>query len=146
MMPMSSPKIPKVGVAGILMRPDGRVLLGRRAGQPGFHQWAFPGGKVEFQESLEQALIREFFEETGLDVRVQKLAYVAEILNDAMDVHYVVLDYWVTAASWDGVPASDLDALAWVGREEWQRLELSQGMSQCLQNRDVLGLLGWLES
>ena len=140
---MQSPKVPKVGVAGILVRPDGRVLLGRRAHHPGFHQWAFPGGKVEFLESLEEAVAREFLEETGLYVRAQKLAYVAEILDADLGFHYVVLDYLVTAESFDGVPASDIEELAWVDSHEWGELNLSLGMAQCLQSPHVLELLGW---
>ena len=146
MMPMTNPKIPKVGVAGILLRPDGRVLLGRRTNKPGFHQWAFPGGKVEFQETLKEALVREFLEETGISVCVQQLAYVAEILDDALGVHYIVLDYLVTAEDWSGTPGTDIDALSWVSSQEWPQLVLASGMAQCLQNPDIIKLLGWTNS
>lgn len=44
----------------------GRLLLIRRAVAEGDLIWALPGGKVERGESVEQAAVREAFEETGL--------------------------------------------------------------------------------
>ena len=62
---MSAPKIVNVAV-GILMRPDGQVLLGQRpAGKPYEGWWEFPGGKFEPGEDAAQAAVREL-EESGL--------------------------------------------------------------------------------
>ena len=65
---MSAPK--KVDVAAaVLLRGDGRVLLGQRAPDtfyPGY--WEFPGGKVEAGESPRDALVRELSEELGVEV------------------------------------------------------------------------------
>lgn len=56
-------------VVGILMRPNGDVLLGQRpAGKPYAGYWEFPGGKVEQGEALFAALQREFVEELGLHI------------------------------------------------------------------------------
>ena len=72
---MSAPKIVNVAV-GILMRPDGQVLLGQRpAGKPYEGWWEFPGGKQEPEESAEDALVRECAEE--LSVRVELLAEIS---------------------------------------------------------------------
>ena len=58
-------------VAGVLTRPDGRVLTCRRApDRPAAGQWEFPGGKVEPGELAAEALRRELHEELGLDVVV----------------------------------------------------------------------------
>jgi len=58
---------PKV-VAGTIPEQDGRVLLTRRSINPGRGLWTFPGGFVDFGESVEDAAVRETFEETGLKV------------------------------------------------------------------------------
>ncbi|MEV6874117.1 NUDIX domain-containing protein [Amycolatopsis sp. NPDC051128] len=55
-------------VGGIAFDDDGRLLLIRRANNPGSGQWSLPGGRVEPGESDETAVIRELREETGLDV------------------------------------------------------------------------------
>lgn len=63
-------------VAGICLQ-NGRVLLQTTTGED--RSFAFPGGHVSFGETNEQTLIREFREETGLDIRVGELKWVAEI-------------------------------------------------------------------
>lgn len=55
--------------AGVLIRPDGDVLLASRpAGKPYAGYWEFPGGKVEPGESVQAALTRELHEELSIDI------------------------------------------------------------------------------
>src|SRR5690606_587748 len=58
---------PAVGVAAIVMRGE-RVLLGRRRSGHGAGTWQFPGGHLEWGESIEACARREVLEETGLVV------------------------------------------------------------------------------
>ncbi|MBI2544613.1 MAG: NUDIX hydrolase [Candidatus Rokubacteria bacterium] len=55
---------PKV-VAGAIPAQDGRVLLVRRNIEPAKGKWTFPGGFVEWGESIGAAALREALEETG---------------------------------------------------------------------------------
>jgi 8-oxo-dGTP diphosphatase len=64
---------PKVAVGTIVGGPDDRVLLLRRAIEPGYGKWVFPGGYVDRGEVVEQAAIREAREECGLEVRLTGL-------------------------------------------------------------------------
>jgi ADP-ribose pyrophosphatase YjhB (NUDIX family) len=61
---------PKVAVGTIIDVGDGNVLLVRRAIEPGYGKWVFPGGYVDRGEVVERAAMREAREETGLDVRL----------------------------------------------------------------------------
>lgn len=63
---------PKV-VAGTIPDEDGRVLLTRRAMNPGRGLWTFPGGFVDFGETVGDAAVRETLEETGLHVELTAL-------------------------------------------------------------------------
>ena len=60
---------PKVAVA-VLVGRDGRLLLNRRAIDPGLGAWSFPSGYVNRGERLEEAAAREVQEETGLEVEI----------------------------------------------------------------------------
>lgn len=58
-------------VSGLLALPDGRVLMGQRRQnklRPSLYE--LPGGKVEDGETDEQALVREWREELGVEIRV----------------------------------------------------------------------------
>jgi ADP-ribose pyrophosphatase YjhB (NUDIX family) len=66
---------PKV-VAGTIPEQDERILLTRRAIDPSRGLWTFPGGFVDFGESVTDAALRETFEETGLKVELTGLLNV----------------------------------------------------------------------
>jgi mutator protein MutT len=92
---------PAVGVGAVVVH-EGRVLLIRRGKAPLQGRWVVPGGTVELGETLEQAVVRELWEETGLEVRPLELVTVFErILRDAGEVryHYVIVDYWCERVS-----------------------------------------------
>ena len=67
---------PKVAVGTIISNADGRLVLVRRAIEPGYGKWVFPGGYVDRGERLTVAAIREAREECGLDVRIDSLVNV----------------------------------------------------------------------
>ena len=61
----TSEKKPRVGVACVVQK-EGKVLLGQRKGAHAVGCWGFPGGHLEFVESVESCAKRELLEETGL--------------------------------------------------------------------------------
>ena len=67
---------PKVAVGTIVRLPDSRIVLVRRAIEPGYGLWVFPGGYVDRGEPLERAAIREAREECGLEVRLDGLVNI----------------------------------------------------------------------
>lgn len=64
---------------GIVIR-DGNILINKRHdphNEEYHHKWEFPGGGIEFGESIEENLVREIKEETGYDIRpVKRLSYI----------------------------------------------------------------------
>ena len=64
---------PKVAVGTVITRPGGDIVLVRRAIEPGYGKWVFPGGYVDRGEEVTLAAIREAREEAGLDVRIDRL-------------------------------------------------------------------------
>ena len=59
-----------VGVGGAVVR-DGELLLVRRASRHGRGNWQLPGGFIEPDETIEQAVLREVLEEAGVTAEVQ---------------------------------------------------------------------------
>lgn len=64
---------PKLAVGTIISDDDGRIVLVRRAIEPGYGKWVFPGGYVDRGEEVRLAAVREAREECGLDVRLERL-------------------------------------------------------------------------
>lgn len=64
---------PKLAVGTIVRMPDDRVLLVRRAIEPGYGKWVYPGGYVDRGEDLHTAAKREAREEAGVDIRLDRL-------------------------------------------------------------------------
>ncbi len=123
------PDRPIVGVGAVVIR-DGQVLLVQRAQEPLSGKWTLPGGAVELGETLEEAVVRELREETGLEVRVLELVEAFErISRDESDrprYHYVLLDYLCVPVSGDLLAGSDVSAAEWVRPEEFSRYQVTE--------------------
>jgi mutator protein MutT len=80
-----------VGVGAVILNADGRVFLAKRGREARNEsgKWEFPGGGVEFGETLEHALMREVLEEYGFEVEVQELLDVVNHLIPAEEQHWV---------------------------------------------------------
>ena len=83
----------RVRSCGLLIKDEKLLLI--ELFSPVTNQWTWipPGGGVEFGESLEEALIREFYEETGLEVSVGKRVHVHEVIKPpvhAIEFYFLV--------------------------------------------------------
>jgi ADP-ribose pyrophosphatase YjhB (NUDIX family) len=67
---------PKIAVGTIIKTERDRLVLVRRAIEPGYGLWVFPGGYVDRGEPLTSAAVREAREECGLDVRLDGLVNI----------------------------------------------------------------------
>ena len=84
---------PKVAVGTIITAADSRLVLVRRAIEPGHGLWVFPGGFVDRGEELEAAAVREAREECGLDVRLDRLLNIYSYPGAAV----IIIVYAATA-------------------------------------------------
>ena len=67
---------PKIAVGTIIETETSGLVLVRRAIDPGYGKWVFPGGYVDRGEALTAAAVREAREECGLDVRLDALVNI----------------------------------------------------------------------
>ncbi len=83
---------PFVGINALIFKRDGKgkeyVLLGKRKNVFGAGHWHTPGGHLKIDETFEEGLKREVFEETGLRVKKGRLLWVEE---NFLNTHHVVL-------------------------------------------------------
>ena len=70
-------------------------------------QWKVPGGKVEFGESLKAAVVREFYEETGLKAEVTGLQDVSEEISPERPYHSVTIAFTGRVIGGDLRPEAD---------------------------------------
>ncbi|QDU78514.1 8-oxo-dGTP diphosphatase [Polystyrenella longa] len=122
-------KLPKrIGIA--IVEHDGKYLIGvRQATQTLAGKAEFPGGKCLPEESAADCAVRECQEETGLDVRVQKMIYEIEH-RYSHDV--VALQFWLCELI-DTDKADSLAPFVWRSREELTELDFPDANGPVIQ-------------
>jgi 8-oxo-dGTP diphosphatase len=112
---------PQLGVGAVILDDSHRVLLMLRRKPPEAGNWSLAGGRVEFMEPIEAAVVREVKEELGVDVEIRELLCVTNHILPDEKVHWVapaflvrVIDGEITnrepLATWD-VQFFPLDAV-----------------------------------
>jgi 8-oxo-dGTP diphosphatase len=74
----------------IIPYPDNKILLIKRNTRPFVGFWALPGGRMDPGETIEQTVVREVKEETGLDVKIVKVVgeYMEKGVREDIDYEY----------------------------------------------------------
>jgi len=109
-------------VAGVLIF-DGRVFVAKRGPSGSFGGcWEFPGGKVEPGESDEEAILREFDEEFGIEVRATRL--LGEILFPHNGRDRVLAAWLIEVPPFRHPRMIEHEELAWAGFDELEALRL----------------------
>jgi 8-oxo-dGTP diphosphatase len=83
-------KRPTIGV-GVIVIKDKKVLLGQRQGSHGAGAWQFPGGHLEYRESIEECAIREVYEEAGIQIENIRYGPFTNDIFEREEKHYVTL-------------------------------------------------------
>jgi len=84
---------------------DHKLMMVNHVGLRRENFWAPPGGGVEFGQSAEETVIREFEEETGMQVAIGRFLFVCEFINDPL--HAIELFFEVLHISGDAVVGMD---------------------------------------
>jgi mutator protein MutT len=125
---------------GAIVVDDDRLLLIRRGRSPAAGEWSVPGGRVEWGETVAEAVVRELAEETGIAGVCGELAGWVERIGD--DFHHVILDFWVTTLDGgDPVAGDDAAEAMWVPLSEVSSLQLVEGLAEFLHDQDVVELI-----
>ena len=118
------PEAPIVGVGAVVI--DGtKVLLVRRGQEPLKGEWSLPGGALELGETLQQGVVREVLEETGLIVVPGGIIEILDRItpdeaSGRVRYHYVLVDFVCHVAGGALCSASDAEEVRWVERDQLQ--------------------------
>ena len=111
----------RVGVYGILIE-DGKVLLSKQ-----WDGYDFPGGGVEIDESIDEALEREFWEETGLKVKRSENVACESSFFKSMHGKYLnsILIYYLCEKVSGELSVQNIDEneKRYIGMPEWVDLK-----------------------
>jgi len=124
---------PQLAVSAVIFR-DGKVLLVRRARSPGKGFYSLPGGRVEYGETLHQALAREVDEETGLKIDIVGLAGWREVLPGASaGGHYIIMSFAARWAALEPVLNDEHDDHKWLEPGHFGDLKLTGGLLEVVE-------------
>lgn len=128
---------PQIAVSAAIFR-GGKVLLVRRARSPAKGFYSLPGGRVEFGESLHQALSREVDEETGLKIEIVNLAGWREVLPAAPGAsHYLIMSFAARWVAREPVLNDELDDYRWIAPDALgglSDLKLTGGLEEIIRS------------
>jgi mutator protein MutT len=106
----------ELAVGAVVVDPGGRILLVRRARPPGVGTWTLPGGRVETGETMEEAVVREVREETGMSARVMCALGVVPIAREGFA--FAIHEYLLLAPAAEPFPGDDVDDARWASHAE----------------------------
>ena len=149
---MEIPRIdkPRIRVAGITIQGDEILLIEHTKKDKKY--WLVLGGGVDWGESTEQALIREYKEETNLDIEVKDFLFFSEAISPDKNKHVINL-YFLVIVKNDSEPMkigdeSNLSDLRYVSKEEIKDIKLypniKEQLLKILNNEQMSSYLGLL--
>ena len=114
-----------------------RLLMIRRGHGPAAGQWSVPGGRVERDELLAEAVVRELWEETAVEGVCGELVGWVERFDEGL--HYAILDFRVSVLEATTPTAGDDAAEArWVPLSDVADLNLVDGLAEFLHEHGIL--------
>ena len=141
--PREYPSHPLVGVGAVVIK-NGKILLVKRAFEPGAGKWSVPGGLVEVGEKLSEACARETEEETGLKVEVLELINVFDMIDrDSLGkvrYHYVLVDFLVKLVGGEERLSKETLDIKWVTREEAKKMDVTRTAKRAID--ELFGAAG----
>ena len=142
---------PRVRVAGILIENNKILLIEHKKNDKKY--WLIPGGGVDWGESTAEALIREYKEETNLDVTVDKFLFLSETIAPDKEKHVINLYFKVkkdenSKAEMILGHEINLNDLRFVSKEEIENIKIypniKEQIKQLLDEKEIVPYLGLL--
>lgn len=129
---------PQVAVGAVIFK-DNQVLLVKRSNPPAQGSWAVPGGKINPGETMQQALVREVKEETGLDISVGEIVHVFDVIRHnnqgELTFHYVIIDFLCEYKKGELIAGDDAQEARWISQLELKEMNINPKTKRLLKDK-----------
>lgn len=125
-MEITLPKYPLATVGALIVADDDSLLLIKT--HKWHHKWAVPGGKIDYGESIETAVKREFKEETNLDVYDIHWAPTQESIESSefyKPAHFIFLNFIARSNSKTVILNDEAQEYAWLSKTEIVKYDMN---------------------
>ena len=111
-------------VAAIITQNNTYLIVQRNKNKHLGLKWEFPGGKVNDNESFEEALSREIKEELNVEINIQRKFAEEKYKDEKIDI---VLHYYLCSLKSGTIKLNEHENLAWVEKKDFAQYDFAEG-------------------
>ena len=111
-------------VAAIITQNNTYLIVERNKNKHLGLKWEFPGGKVNRNESFEEALSREIKEELNVEINIQRKFAEEKYKDEKIDI---VLHYYLCSLKSGTIELNEHENLAWVEKKDFAQYDFAEG-------------------
>ena len=111
-------------VAAIIKKDNYFLIVQRNKNKHMGFKWEFPGGKVEENETFEEALVREIKEELSIKINLHKKITEEKYIDKKIDI---VLHYYLCTHESGNIKLNEHENLAWVKKKDFDKYDFAEG-------------------
>lgn len=127
-------------ISAVVLVKDKKVMLVKEVLEDKKEHWIFPGGGVEFGETIEEAAAREVKEETGLDVKLKEFLGFKEIIRPQFDYHTIIFFFVAEPLNHDVVRIKKILDAKYFTPAETKNLPLVDSAKWAIEEMNKKGL------
>ena len=111
-------------VAAIIKKENTYLIVQRNRGKYLGLKWEFPGGKVEPNESFQEALLREIHEELNIDINIHEKLAQEKYKDSEINI---VLHYFLCSIKDGTIKLNEHEAVSWVDKKDFGKYDFVEG-------------------
>jgi len=111
-------------VAAIIKKDNLYLVVKRNRDKYMGLKWEFPGGKVDPGETLQEALVREIYEELNIDINIHEKLTEERYKDNEINI---ILHYFLCTIKNGVINLNEHEAMAWVNKENFNQYDFVKG-------------------
>jgi 8-oxo-dGTP diphosphatase len=115
---------PTVVVAAIIKKDNLYLVVKRNRDKYMGLKWEFPGGKVDPGETLQEALVREIYEELNIDINIHEKLVEERYKDNEINI---ILHYFLCTIKNGVINLNEHEAMEWADKENFNQYDFVKG-------------------